>query len=340
MPLRAYRPRSLILLVVWLLVAAGHAPLTAQGSLQLPAPQGRVNDFANLLDEATEARLDQLLRQVEDQTTAEIAVATVPTLQGLSVEDYAERLFRTWGIGQEKVDNGVLVLVAPTEREMRIEVGYGLEGVLPDGLAGEIVRTVFLPRFREDDYPGGITAGVERVAEIVRRNHVLTPEERQAMDDAASERPPMWLMVPFFGIFIGFGAFMAGLGIGGKVGFPLIFGGLFGGIPFVMSLIPFFNAPIWILGPLALVLFLVGLRTGRRAPPWLREMRGETVAATGKKSKRSKSSSKTSSSSSGWVMGGSSRDSDSGSSWGSGSSSSGSSFGGGSSGGGGASGKW
>lgn len=313
------------------------APAAGRGQPRLPDPAGPVSDFANLLDDASEATVLQLLRDTEAKTTAEIAVVTVPTLQGVTVEDYAERLFRTWGIGQQKVDNGVLVLVAPNEREMRIEVGYGLEGVLPDGLAGEIVRTEFLPRFREDDYQGGIVAGVQRVAGIVQRNHVLTAEERQALEQAGDERPPMWLMVPFFGLFMGIGAFMAGLGVGGKVGFPLIFGGIFGGIPGLMSLVPFFNAPIWILGPLGLVLFLVGLRTGRRMPAWLREMRGETVAATGTTSTRSKSSSKTSSS--GWVMGGSSG-SDSGSGWGSGSSSSGGGFGGGSSGGGGASGRW
>lgn len=313
------------------------APAVGRGQPRLPDPAGPVSDFANLLDEATEATLLQLLRDTEAKTTAEIAVVTVPTLQGVTVEDYAERLFRTWGIGQEKVDNGVLVLVAPNEREMRIEVGYGLEGVLPDGLAGEIVRTEFLPRFREDDYQGGIVAGVQRVAGIVQRNHVLTAEELQALEQTGEARPPRWLMVPFFGLFIGFGAFMVGLGVGGKVGFPLIFGGLFGGIPGLMSLVPFFNAPFWILGPLGLVLFLVGLRTGRRAPPWLREMRGEVVAATGPASKGSKSSSK--SSSSGWVMGGSSS-SGSGSGWGSGSGSSGGGFGGGSSGGGGASGRW
>ena len=314
------------------------APAAGWSQPRLPEPAGAVSDFANLLDEASEARLLQLLRDTEAKTTAEIAVATVPTLQGATVEDYAERLFRTWGIGQEKVDNGVLVLVAPNEREMRIEVGYGLEGVLPDGLAGEIIRTEFLPRFREDDYQGGIVAGVQRVADVVQRNHVLTAEERQALEQAGDARPPMWLMVPFFGLFIGFGAFMVGLGVGGKVGFPLIFGGLFGGIPGLMSLVPFFNAPFWILGPLGLVLFLVGLRTGRRMPAWLRDMRGETVAATGTTSTRSKASSKTSSS--GWVMGGNSSDSGSGSSWGSGSGSSGGSFGGGSSGGGGASGRW
>ena len=78
----------------------------------------------------------------------------------MSVEEYANRLFKEWGVGQAKQDNGVLVLVAPNEREMRIEVGYGLEGVLPDGLAGQIIRDDFTPRFRDNDYSGGIRDGV------------------------------------------------------------------------------------------------------------------------------------------------------------------------------------
>ena len=93
-----------------------------------------------------------MLRDVEQQTTAEIAVVTVPSLDGMTVEEYASRLFKAWGIGKKGRDNGVLVLVAPTEHKMRIEVGYGLEAVLPDGLAGQIVRTECLPRFKEGDY--------------------------------------------------------------------------------------------------------------------------------------------------------------------------------------------
>lgn len=310
-----------------MLLVFGGAPARAQGSVQLPDPAGRISDFANILDEATRSGLDQLIERTEAHTTAEIAVVTVPSLQGLTVEDYAERLFRRWGIGQEKVDNGVLVLVAPNEREVRIEVGYGLEGVLPDGLAGEIIRTNVIPHFRDTDYAAGIDEGVRRVADIIERNHVLTPEERQAFEAAAEGRPPIWLMVPFFGLFIGIGGFMAGVGVGSKTGFPLLFGSLFGGIPFLMSLVPFFNAPFWALGPLAVIMAVFGYRTGRRPPGWVREMRSRPGSKGG---------------SSGWVMGGNSSGSGSGSSWsgGSGSSGGGSSFGGGSSGGGGASGRW
>ena len=114
----------------------------------LPKPIGAVNDFADVLTAAQEQALTDLVEGVEDATTAEIAVATVTTLDGMTVEEYANRLFAEWGIGQRDQDNGVLILVAPGEREMRIEVGYGLEEILPDGLAGQIVQETFLPRFR------------------------------------------------------------------------------------------------------------------------------------------------------------------------------------------------
>jgi uncharacterized protein len=286
----------------------------------LPKYTGYVNDFSNLLNAETRTELEELLRATEAETTAEIAVAIVPSLDGMTVEEYANRLFREWGIGKEDVDNGVLVLVAPTQREMRLEVGYGLEPVLPDGLAGEIIRTNFLPHFREDRYAAGITEGVTRVVDVVRKKHVVTAEELAALEESASDEAPLWLTIPFFGLFVGIGFFMSGVGIGSKTGFPLLFGSFFGGMPLLMSLL--FNAPVFVLGPLAVAAFAYGYRTGRRKPAWVTEMRATNGGGRG--------------SGGGWMMGAgsSSKGSSSGSSGGS------SSFGGGSSGGGGASGRW
>jgi uncharacterized protein len=289
----------------------------------LPKYTGYVNDFSSLLSAEMRADLETLLRAVEADTKAEIAVAIVPSLDGMSVEEYANALFKAWGVGKEDLDNGVLVVVAPNEREMRIEVGYGLEPVLPDGLAGEIIRTNFLPHFRNENYPAGISEGVTRVADVVRQNHVLSAEELAALEQSNSDSPPLWIVVPFFGLFVGIGFFMSGVGIGSKTGFPLLFGSLFGGMPFVMSLA--FGAPAYVLGPLAIAAFTYGFRTGRRKPAWVVAMRNEGKRGVGSRGD--------------WVMGANS--SGSGSSGSSGSrSSSGSSFGGGSSGGGGASGRW
>ncbi|MBI5573725.1 MAG: TPM domain-containing protein [Elusimicrobia bacterium] len=133
-------------------------------------PVGYVNDFANILDDKTKSELLSLIIQVEQKTSAEIAMVTVSSLEGMSVEDYAEKLFKKWGIGKKRKDNGVLVLIAPNERKVRIEVGYGLEPVLPDGLVGEIIREQFIPAFKRNNFSDGITSGVKRIVQIIERN--------------------------------------------------------------------------------------------------------------------------------------------------------------------------
>jgi uncharacterized protein len=289
----------------------------------VPSPNGPVNDFANILDDAAEARLRALIEAVERDTTAEIAVATVPSLEGSSVEDVATRYFNTWGVGQKALNNGVLLLVAPNEREVRIEVGYGLESILPDGLAGEVIRRQVLPKFKDGDYPGGIADAVDRLATIVRNKHVVTPEEREELARAAEDLPPRWLMVPFFGIFLTIGGYAVGSGLKSKEGFSVLFGSLFSGIPGIMTLIPFFNAPPKYLGPWFLFMAWWGYRQTKKGDTWAMPQ-GSSGSSRGGRSGGSSSGS-----SSSWSSGSSGS-----------SSSSSSSFGGGSSGGGGASGRW
>lgn len=129
-----------------------------------------VHDFANLLSADERASLESLAREVERETTAQIAVVTVPSLRGQTVDAYAHELFNQWGIGRKDVNNGVLLLVAPTERRMRIEVGYGLEPLLTDGLCGEIRDTQIIPHFKSNDYAGGIIAGTRQLASVLRSN--------------------------------------------------------------------------------------------------------------------------------------------------------------------------
>src|SRR4029077_18111079 len=186
-------------------VGAVVALLTISVFADFPKPSGPINDCAGVLDESTVDALKTLTADIEAQTTAEIAVVTVTSLDGMSIEEYANRLFKEWGIGQKGADNGVLILVAPGERKMRIEVGYGLEGVLPDGLAGEVIRIEFTPAFRNGDYPRGLVLGVTRIAAIVKANHVLTPDEIRAMRERANTRPPALFTIPFFGIFVAIG---------------------------------------------------------------------------------------------------------------------------------------
>lgn len=299
------------------LVLAG-ACAAAAGAQDLPAAVGRVNDFAGILDADAERALDAELATLEADTSAEVAVATVPSLGGRSVEEYATALFNQWGIGQAERDNGVLVLVSVNDREMRIEVGYGLEGVLPDGLAGAIIRETFLPAFRDGDYQRGIRQGVSRVVEVVRRNEPLTAAEREALDRAAAEASQSWVVAAFLSIFVGIGAFVAGTAAGARVVVQLLFGLLFTGMALFMALLGAPRAGVALLAVFGLAVFVTGVVLGRR-PAWRKSLRG-----TGGRSGRS-----------GWIAGGGGGGSSSGSSG-----SSGSSFGGGSSGGGGASGRW
>src|SRR4029079_1909745 len=111
--------------------------------------------------------LEAKLKAHEDKTSDQVVVATVPNLQGTTVEDYANRLFRAWKLGQAKTNNGALLLVAPNERKVRIEVGYGLEGALTDALSKVITTTAITPRFKTGDYAGAINAGVDAMLSIL-----------------------------------------------------------------------------------------------------------------------------------------------------------------------------
>lgn len=122
-------------------------------------PSGFVNDFARVIDSDPALRLSNLLTSFNAATGIKIAVVTVPSLDDITVEDYATRLFETWGIGKKGEDNGLLILVAPNERKMRIEVGYGLEKALNDAAAGRTIRDTMIPFFKEGDFSGGIIAG-------------------------------------------------------------------------------------------------------------------------------------------------------------------------------------
>jgi uncharacterized protein len=127
---------------------------------EFPPLTGRVNDRAGLLSERDEGELEAALARFETETTNQIVVATLESLQGLPIEEYGYQLGRHWGIGQAGKDNGALLIVAPEEREVRIEVGYGLEGELTDAQSRTIIESRILPHFRQGDFAAGIKAGV------------------------------------------------------------------------------------------------------------------------------------------------------------------------------------
>ncbi len=139
-------------------------PAAAQTFPQLT---GRVVDEAGILDPPVRAALDVQLGELEARTTDQLVVVTVRSLQGRTIEDYGVRLGRQWQIGRKDKNNGVVLIVAPKERKVRIEVGYGLEGVLTDAQTKLIIENTIIPRFRANDFPGGITGGVDDIVRLL-----------------------------------------------------------------------------------------------------------------------------------------------------------------------------
>ncbi len=291
----------------------------------LPKPAGKVGDAAGVLTAESRATLESLLATLQQDTGADVVVATTASLGGMDVEAYGNMVFNEWHLGKAALDNGVLVLVAPTERKVRIEVGYGLESVIPDALAGAIIRDDFLPGFRDGNYDAGILTGVRRVADVVRARQALPLERSAALRPAALESSSRlgvfgWIIFGTVAVMWLAGVAMAGTMFGQAVnlrsGPNLVFGilgvGIFAGLP-----IAFLPRTAFALVPIA----LAGGAWGYRRRPL-----SGAASRSGPSSEWDWSASSGSTGSSG---------SDSGSS-----SSSDSSDSGGSSGGGGASGSW
>lgn len=153
-----------VLLALMLAVLAG----TTAHAQTFPKLTGRVVDAANLLSPEQEAQLTAMSEATEQATGRQLVVATVTDLQGYPIEDFGYRLGRDWKIGQSEADNGIILLVAPNERKMRIEVGYGLEPIMTDALSGMIIRDTITPRFRAGDMGGGIVAGATAINEQLK----------------------------------------------------------------------------------------------------------------------------------------------------------------------------
>jgi len=136
-------------------------------SADIPYLTGRITDNAQLLSPAVNRSLSDSLQAHEKRTGNQIAVLTIPALDGVSIEDYAVRVFESWKLGQKGKDNGVLIVVVPNDRRMRIEVGYGLEGTLTDAMAGRIIQLIMTPKFKNGDFDGGIADGAKAVMEVL-----------------------------------------------------------------------------------------------------------------------------------------------------------------------------
>jgi uncharacterized protein len=296
---------------------------------EVPFLTGRVVDEARVLGTQSRERIEAMLRAHEERTTNQVAVLTVPTLGGETIEAFAEKVFRTWGLGQRGKDNGVLVVIATADRRMRIEVGYGLEGTLTDSMAGSIIRNAMAPRFKAADYPGGTEAGVVAILGALGGDAAAIPADAPpaASPDSSAGRGPSGLQaadMPWYQRIL-LGAFIFGIiGLFTVIGVMTPRSGWF----LYLFLIPFWATfPTVILGPRGafallatyLVVFPVAKLVARRQP-WYHKA-AEELRTKGRATV------------SGFTIG-------SGGSSGSGGGGGGFSGGGGSSGGGGASGSW
>src|SRR5215510_13538106 len=172
-------------------------------ALNFPALTGRVVDQANIIQPATRTAIEQKLADLETRSGIQIAVATVNSLEGQDIEPYANELFRTWKLGEKTKNNGVLLLVAPNERRVRIEVGYGLEKTLTDALSKVIIANAITPRFKAGDFSVGISRGVDDIITV------LTTEASEwgqrpslRLDKNEEVDPGSWLLLFAFLVFI------------------------------------------------------------------------------------------------------------------------------------------
>ena len=185
----------------------------------MPALTGRVNDHTATLSAEQKASLEQLLQGFEARKGAQIAVLLVPSTGGEPIEQYALRVAEQWKIGRKKVDDGAILVVAKDDRALRIEVGYGLEGALNDATAKRIVSEAIVPRFRQGDFYGGLSAGLDRMIRVIDGEPLPGPSSPSGAP--GGESLPMLVMVALFAALAMralLGRFLGSLVAGGAVG--------------------------------------------------------------------------------------------------------------------------
>ncbi len=314
------------------LVACCFIATSIGASIDVPYLSGRVVDDAEILKPATRAAIAEKLKAHEQKTTDQIVVLTVPTTGDDSIEQYATRVFESWKLGQKGKDNGVLLVIAPKDRKLRIEVGYGLEGTLTDVLAGRIIRNVITPAFKSGDFDKGVADGVDAIIGTLEGStDIAKLADAPSTPQSSASGFPMSIddpTLPAWPIRILLGCFVFGI-----IGLFTFMGIVTPGMGWFLY---FFLIPFWAMFPIIilgvrgalalLVTYLVGFPIAKLVvarSTWYekaqREMKTKGTTTIG-----------------GMVLSGGS----SGGGWSSSSSGGGFSGGGGSSGGGGASGSW
>lgn len=213
----------------WLSAARGlflvflvFASLGAAADVAVPSLTARVTDLTATLTSAQQAALEQELQAFEEQKGSQVAVLMVPTTQPEAIEQYSIRVVEKWKLGRKGTDDGALLIIAKDDRTVRIEVGYGLEGVLTDAMSKRIISDDIVPRFKQGDFYGGVTAGVERIMGVISGEPLPTPRRESGERDPVRQLMPVILVltVVLGGLLRSFlGRGPGAVAAGGAVGF-------------------------------------------------------------------------------------------------------------------------
>ncbi|WP_228276180.1 TPM domain-containing protein [Neopusillimonas aestuarii] len=222
-------------------------PVFAQTNGEVPVPplEARVTDTTDTLEAQTIESLTQSLTTLEAEKGAQIAVLIIPTTGTEGIDQYAVRAFEQWKLGRERVDDGILFVVAKDDRRMRIEVGYGLEGAVPDLLAGRIIREQVAPRFQQGDFAGGVTAGVNSLIGLVQGEDLPAPAEGVAEQNGQDDES--WWDLALFGLIF-------------VLAMPPVIAGVAGGVLIFMASSSLVFA---VLGGMALFVISLAIRAAR-----------------------------------------------------------------------------
>lgn len=219
----------------------------ASFALEVPQLRGHVNDYAKLLSSGTLQQLEQSLTDFERSDSTQIVVLTIDSLEGESLEEYAIKVAEAWKIGQAKLDNGVILLIAKQEHKVRIEVGRGLEGKLTDLVSGRIIRGDIAPHFKESDFDSGITVGATSIMQVVKGEYTAEPldlkQGKKSAEPVFTLLIFLFVAVVFLGSlsrFLGGAAGAAGLSFIGFLTFPglgIVVLAILGAVGFVLGLV-------------------------------------------------------------------------------------------------------
>jgi uncharacterized protein len=214
-------------------------PIFVYAQIKFPQYTGYVNDFENILN--NDEVLNQKLIDFEKETTVEVAIVTVPDFSGTTLEDYAVKLFENWKIGKADIDNGLLILVSSAQKQARIEAGYGLEGTLPDSLAGRVQDEYMIPAFREGDYSKGVSDSVDVLIGIIKEDPTVISSLNTKKESSANV-PEIILMALFFGFYLM--AASKSWWLGGVLGFII---GTYFAFTNGIYILPFITTPLGLL---------------------------------------------------------------------------------------------